>query len=132
MKKIIIMMLALVAMLAGHNMMAQKVLNDPSYSVHNYKHPNKAAYMKRIQDQQPVIYLEEVKDGQEENNSISQSDYKRMNASNSKIKKFRRVKAPVSNPGVAPASIGNYKQQFAPRMKKSEPKTQNVENIPVV
>ena len=100
---------------------AQKVMGDPSYSIHNYKHPNKAAYMKKVQDEKPVVYMEEVVEPQSDNysSSMSSSNYKGMNAGNSKIRKYRVGTAPAVSP-VGPAGNGNYKQQFAPRTRKTE------------
>ena len=134
MKKLLIIQLAIAAIFASHTISAQKVMNDPSYSTNNYKHPNKAAYMKKVQDEQPVIYLEEVKneEAKEDNSLTSASNYKGMNASNKKIKTYRVVNAPIYYPVIIPASTGNYKQQFAPRIKKAAKKTVEIQNIPVV
>ena len=134
MKKLLIFQLAIAAMFASHTISAQKVMNDPSYSTNNYKHPNKAAYMKKVQDEQPVIYLEEIKNDEvkEDNSLTSASNYKGMSASDTKIKTYRIVNAPIYYPVVIPASTGNYKQQFAPRRKKAAKKTEEFQNIPVV
>ena len=40
-----ILMIAILAMMGGFAF-GQRVVNDPSYSVNNYKHPNKARYAK--------------------------------------------------------------------------------------
>jgi len=122
------------AMLIGHNIHAQRVMNDPSYSSNNYKHPNKAAYVKKQQENQPVVYLEEVKDGEEkEENSLTASgNYKGMSPAKSKIKKFRVTSAPSYNPAFVPSSSGNYKQQFAPRQRKSQEKVKQTEETPIV
>lgn len=49
--------------LGGHAAFSQKsVKNDPSYSMHNYKHPNKAAYAKKHNlDDANEIKLSKVK-----------------------------------------------------------------------
>lgn len=49
--------------LGTHFVYSQKgVQHDPSYSVHNYKHPNKAAYAKKHKlDKNVVIETEPVK-----------------------------------------------------------------------
>lgn len=134
MKKLLIIQLAIAAIFASQTISAQKVMNDPSYSTNNYKHPNKAAYMKKVQDEQPVIYLEEVKneEAKEDNSLTSASNYKGMNTSDTKIKIYRIVNAPIIYPVVIPASTGNYKQQFAPRTKKAAKKTEEIKNISVV
>ena len=104
---------------------AQRVMSDPSYSINNYKHPNKAAYMKKKQDAQPVVYLEEVKDEntatENESGLNSSANYKGMSASKSKTKTFRVSNSPSAKPfHLAPSYNGNYKQQFQPRQKKQE------------
>ncbi len=105
---------------------AQRVMNDPSYSIHNYKHPNKAAYVKKQEDAKPVVYVEEVKDGsastQEENSLTSSGNYKGMSARKSKTKKFAASNSPSAIPyHLAPAnSNGNYKQQFPSRPRKEK------------
>lgn len=111
--------LALVAM-AAH---AQRA-NDPTYSVHNYKQPNKANYMKKQADARPVVYLEEVKEEgetQQDNSLSSSANYKGMHPSEAKTKKFVASDAPSARPyHLAPASNGNYKQQFGGRPRRRE------------
>lgn len=112
------------ALVATHAATAQKVMNDPSYSISNYKHPNKASYVKRQQDAQPVIYLEEVKEEETnaDNSLTSSANYKNMSASKAKTKKFRQTDEPsfYVAPRVSTAASGNYKSQFQGRPRKAE------------
>jgi hypothetical protein len=126
------------ATLTGNMVMAQRVMNDPTYSINNYKHPNKAAYMKKQQDAQPVVYVEEIKDetsAPKANNSLtSSSNYKGMSAEKAKTKKFRASDSPSAKPfHLAPSYGGNYKQQFHPvnRTRKAEPKNEEQPASPV-
>jgi hypothetical protein len=112
---------------------AQKVMNDPSYSIHNYKHPNKANYMKKQLEKYPTQYVEEVKDeeAKSENSLTSSANYKNMSASKSKMKKFRKTEDPdfyVVPKGSAP---GNYKMQFPVRKKKVEPTSESFVGKPL-
>jgi hypothetical protein len=116
---------------------AQRVMkNDPSYSVNNYKHPNKAALAKKQQDAQPVVYVEEIKDenAQAEDNSLTASaNYKNMSASKAKTKKFRQTDEPSFHvaPRVSASSYGNYKSQFQGRTRKTEVKNDQSVEVPV-
>ena len=128
-KNLAVVVFALVATQVIH---AQRVMNDPSYSTSNYKHPNKANYVKKQQDAQPVIYVEEVKDENEqkvENSLTSSANYKNMSASKAKTKKFKQTDEPsfYVAPRVTAASYGNYKSQFQGRPRKvqaSKPATE--------
>ena len=113
------------ALIASHAANAQRVMNDPSYSINNYKHPNKANYVKKQLDAQPVIYLEEIKDenSQRADNSLTSSaNYKNMSPSEARTKKFRQTDEPSFHvaPRVSSASSGNYKAQFPARTRKAE------------
>lgn len=125
----------LVVLLGLHMSYAQRVMNDPTYSPNNYKHPNKAAYMKKKLGSQPVVYVEEVTEensNKQDNSLTSSSNYKGMNASNSKIKKFRVTNAPAVAPlQMAPAQNGNYKQQFRPSQRKDKQAKEQTDSIPV-
>ncbi len=107
--------------------------NDPSYSIHNYKHPNKAAKMKAIADAQPERYLQEIKPqtAQEETGLTASANYKGMSASKSNTRKFA-----VSNSSedrgyfLANTSV-NYKQQFPARTKKIDRQENRTEQGPV-
>jgi len=126
------------AMVLGHMASAQRWKSDPTYSTSNYKQPNKAAYMKKQQDAQPVVYVEEVKDENavkaEENNMTTSANYKGMSASKTKTKKFRASDSPSAKPffHVSPAQQNaNYKQQFPTRERKSAAKEEQNSEIPV-
>ena len=113
------------ALVASHIANAQRVMNDPSYSINNYKHPNKANYMKKQLDAQPVIYLKEVKDEsapKADNSLTSSANYKNMSPSESKTKKFRQTDEPSFHvaPRVSTAASGNYKAQFPGTTRKTE------------
>lgn len=113
------------ALLASHIANAQKPSNDPSYSISNYKHPNKANYMKKQLYAQPVIYLEEIKEetSPKANNSLTSSaNYKNMSPSESKTKKFRQTDVPSFDVAhrISEVHNGNYKAQFPARTRKVE------------
>src|SRR6478735_1348238 len=73
---------------------AQNV-SDPTYSVHNYKHPNKAAKMKAIQDAKPEIYLEKTNKKEQLDNGLTASaNYKGLSASKSDVREFKISDAP--------------------------------------
>ncbi|MBC7390224.1 MAG: hypothetical protein H7329_13490 [Opitutaceae bacterium] len=118
MKKLMFLVLVCLTWLS-YQSYSQSTQNDPSYSVHNYKHPNKAARAKEIQDSKPVVYLEEIREeDQKESNSLTMDpNYKTMSPTKSKIKKYRVVAAPCSQPVNTVSNNGNYKQQFQPRTK---------------
>lgn len=121
-KTLTVVVFALVATQVAN---AQRVMNDPTYSINNYKHPNKANYMKKQLDAQPVIYLEEIKDenSQKADNSLTASaNYKNMSPSESKTKKFRQTDEPSFHvaPRISAAANGNYKAQFPARTRKTE------------
>jgi hypothetical protein len=95
--------------------------SDPSYSIHNYKHPNKAAKMKAIEDAKPEAYLvEDKKDAPKEENAMTASgNYKGMSPGKSKLRKFF-VSSSSSDRGYASSNApGNYKQQFPARTRKT-------------
>lgn len=138
MKKAKIVLAILVGLVISQISNAQRVMNDPTYSINNYKHPNKSAYMKKQQDAQPVVYVEEVKDENaiqaEENSMTSSGNYKGMSASKSKTKKFRASDSPSAKPffHVTPSQNSNYKQQFQARPRKEkESKEEQGQDIPV-
>ena len=118
-KSVAVVVFALVATQAANG---QRVMNDPTYSINNYKHPNKAEYMKKQQDAQPIEYVEEIKDADDnktENSLTSSSNYKHMSASKAKTKKFRRTDEPSFRTSAnIPAYSGNYKAQFPGRPRK--------------
>lgn len=123
MKKTAKGMLMILGIAAAATATAQpKYTNDPTYSVHNYKHPNKSAKMKAIQDAQPETYYMEVKPtkGTPDNSLSASSNYKGIKAENSSIKEFRRSEAPEAIPFFQGAPNANYKQQFPARTKKVE------------
>ena len=129
-------LVVIAAMTLSNSVNAQRVMNDPTYSEHNYKHPNKSAYMKKKHAEQPVVYLQEVKDEstqKEEQNSVASSaNYKGMSASKAKTKKFVATSAPEAAPYfLAPAGSGNYKQQFAPRQKKDNKENGQSNEVPL-
>jgi hypothetical protein len=105
------------------NAQAQK--NDPSYSTSNYKNPQKAAYAKKMQDNQPVVYIEEIKEVDEnsDKNSITaSSNYKAASPSRAKIKRFRLADKPAGSSSKVYAPVpSNYKMPYsAPRKSKVE------------
>jgi hypothetical protein len=113
------------ALVVSHVANAQRVMNDPSYSINNYKHPNKANYMKKKLDAQPVIYLEEIKEEsapKADNSLTSSANYKNMSPSESKTKKFKQTDEPSFHvaPKVSAIHNGNYKSQFPARTRKVE------------
>lgn len=101
---------------------AQSNVNDPTYSSHNYKHPNKAAKAKAIEDAKPTLFIQEVKQGEQRpDNSLSASaNYKGISAEKANYKQFSVSDAPVTIPFSIAPSNGNYKQQFPSRTKKME------------
>jgi hypothetical protein len=137
MKKIAIYFTVLLSWALAQVATAQRVMNDPSYSIHNYKHPNKSNYMKKQEDARPVIYVEEVKSetpAAEENSLSSSANYKGMSATKSKTKTFKVSNSPSAKPyHLAPAnSNGNYKQQFPARQRKTnESKEEETQKVPV-
>lgn len=121
MKKLLISTIVVGLSVLGAN--AQRI-NDPTYSSHNYKHPNKAEKMKRIEQSKPVVYLEEVNAAEknDENSLVASANYKGMQPSESRIKIFRETYAPEAAPFlVSNTASGNYKQQFVPREKNFVP-----------
>lgn len=100
-----------------------KYTSDPTYSVHNYKHPNKSTKMKAIQDAQPKTYYQEIKPSKDisDNSSLTaSSNYKGISAEKSSTKEFRRSEAPEAIPFFLGAPNANYKQQFPSRTPKVE------------
>ena len=91
--------------------------SDPSYSIHNYKHPNKAAKMKAVEDAKPKAYaVEDQADTPKQEYAMTASgNYKGMNASKSKSRKFSASSPSTDNGGAS----ANYKQQFPARTRKS-------------
>lgn len=121
--KIVSVLVAVALTQVVANAQAQK--NDPSYSTSNYKNPYKAAYAKQMQDNQPVVYIEEIKEVDEnsDKNSItSSSNYKAASPSRAKIKQFRLAEKPTSTPSRVYAPVpSNYKMPYsAPRKPKVE------------
>ena len=98
--------------------------NDPSYSTSNYKHPNKAEYARKIQEMQPVVYLEEVKELGEEtakNSLTASNNYKTSAPSNSKIKRFKLTEKPAKISNQNYISIpANYKMPFSSGSRKEK------------
>ena len=104
---------------------AQAPKNDPSYSTGNYKNPYKAAYAKQLQDNQPVVYIEEIKEVDEnsEKNALTASgNYKAAAApSHAKMKRFKQSDKPATPARVYAPIPGNYKMPYsAPRTPKVE------------
>jgi len=106
---------------------AQAHKNDPSYSTSNYKNPYKAAYAKQLQDNQPVVYIEEVKEvdeNSEKNSLTASSNYKAASPSKAKMKRFKIADKPNTSSRVYAPVPSNYKMPYsAPR----KPKVQKVE-----
>lgn len=102
---------------------AQAHKNDPSYSTSNYKNPYKAKYAKELQDKQPVVYIEEVKEvdeNSEKNSLTASSNYKAAMPSKGKMKRFKVADKPTSTRVYAPIP-SNYKMPYsAPRKAKVE------------
>ena len=105
-------------------------ISDPTYSIHNYKHPNKAAKMKAIAEAKPEIYVEQSNQGQarEENNLTASANYKGMSAGKSNIREFRVSNAPEARPFILGNTNANYKQQFPTRTKRTAVPVEKEEN----
>lgn len=104
-------------------------ISDPTYSVHNYKHPNKAAKMKAIEDAKPEIYLEQSnKREQADNGLTASSNYKGISAGKSDIKEFKVSQAPEARPYFLGNANRNYKQQFPSRSKHISTPSEKIEN----
>jgi hypothetical protein len=104
---------------------AQIDKKDPSYSTSNYKNPYKAAYAKKMQDNQPVVYIEEVKEideNSEKNALTASSNYKAVTPSKAKIKRFKIADKSVTRSSRVYAPVpSNYKMPYsAPRKQKVE------------
>ena len=101
---------------------AQKNVSDPTYSSHNYKHPNKAAKAKAIEEAKPTLNLREVKSAEQKpDNSLSASaNYKGISAEKANYKQFVVSDAPEAIPFIIEPRNANYKQQFPSRTKKIE------------
>lgn len=134
MKKILTSVAVLLGIMANTTIYAQNK-RDHTYSIHNYKHPNKAAEMRRIADEKPTVYLEEVNtDSNTPDDNLSaglSNNYKTLNPDNFRFKIFKVTDAPLVIPFIQPGSA-NYKQQFpargpepkiqpAPKLKRPEP-----------
>lgn len=106
--------------IASATTLAAQNVSDPTYSIHNYKHPNKAAKMKAIQDAKPDMYVEEIKPDKvrTENNLTASSNYKAMSAEKNSTREFRVSDAPEAVPFFIGAPNANYKQQFPSRTRK--------------
>lgn len=104
-------------------------ISDPTYSIHNYKHPNKAAQMKAIEDAKPEIYLEQSNKREQADNGLTASaNYKGINASKSDIKEFKVSDAPEAKPYFLGNANRNYKQQFPSRSKHTSSPSGRIEN----
>ena len=103
--------------------------SDPSYSIHNYKHPNKAAKMKAIEDAKPELYLKEIKSGapQEESGLTASANYKGMSARKTKTRQFEASASPEVRGYFLGNTSANYKQQFPARTRKSNAPESNTE-----
>ena len=110
---------------------AQIEKKDPSYSTSNYKNPYKAAYAKKLQDNQPVVYIEEVKEvdeNSEKNSLTSSSNYKALTPSKAKMKRFKVADKPANTSTRVYAPIpSNYKMPYSSPRK---PKVEKVEVQP--
>jgi len=106
--------------------------SDPTYSVHNYKHPNKAAKMKAIQDAKPEIYLEQTnKKAQADNGLTASANYKGISASKSDVREFKVSDAPEAKPFFLGNANRNYKQQFPATINHVETSGKSSTNSPV-
>ena len=100
--------------------------SDPSYSVHNYKHPNKAAKMKAVQDAKPEVYLEQTNREEEAAQGLTASaNYKGISSNKSNVKEFRVSDAPEAKPYFLGNTNRNYKQQFPSRNSHQEAPSKN-------
>jgi len=117
MKKMYTTVAVLLGIIANTTIYAQRK-QDHTYSIHNYKHPNKAAEMKRIADEKPEVYLEEVNADAGSDNNLSaglSNNYKAFNPERFRFKIFKVSKAPSINPFLPEPKFVNYKQQFPAR-----------------
>jgi hypothetical protein len=105
-KSIIFLISAILISLSGYG---QKWKSDPSYSVHNYKHPNKAAIAKKADTArlQNITYMEALV-------PVSRN-YKAQNVGVARKPQTVQV---MSLPSKNTLINGNYKQQFAPSARK--------------
>jgi hypothetical protein len=87
----------------------QKWKNDPSYSIHNYKHPNKADLAKKadLARLEEIPYVKAMV-------PVSRN-YK---AQNLQIARKPEVVSVISVPSRNATTNRNYKQQFAPSGRK--------------
>lgn len=92
--------------------------SDPSYSEHNYKHPNKALEMKEQKGGRPEVYLQEIKkdsnDGQQKNSLDAAANYKCISAEKSRTKRFAPSNQASAKPFHMETEVNNnYHQRFA-------------------
>jgi hypothetical protein len=78
-----------VIMLMAHLSWAQRINNDPTYSIHNYKHPNKAAYA-RLHNLDRCIPLEKTM-------VIENDNYKQIFNKPSCVVKFKIKSTPANS-----------------------------------
>jgi len=101
---------------------AQSV-NDPSYSEHNYKHPNKAEKIKNQKASKPEIYLQELKkdsNEQRENSLDAEANYKCVSAEKYRTKKFTTSSSVSAKPFHLETGVNNnYHQRFPSRQRSS-------------
>lgn len=112
-------MLAVVLGISAATVAGAQHTSDPSYSIHNYKHPNKAAKMKAIADARPEVFVEQTNQPQAkaDNNLTASANYKGMSSGKSGIREFRVSNAPEARPFLLGSTNANYKQQFPGRTK---------------
>jgi len=112
---------------------AQSV-NDPSYSEHNYKHPNKASKIKKQKGSRPEIYLQEIKkdsnNGQQENSLDAEANYKCISVEKSRTKKFTTSSSASAKPFHLETTLNNNYHQRFPIVKRQPSKRAKEKTIP--
>lgn len=109
MKAIIPVIILSLLFLNGLNAQDKKT-HDPSYSVHNYKHPNKAkiAKEKNLDDLNYVQYNEPTKENYKARHNYKQQNNKRKSNNEGAIVNTKKVEKNTNSV----FSKNNYKRQF--------------------
>lgn len=101
--------------------------SDPSYSEHNYKHPNKAQEIKKQKGSSPEVYLQEIKsesnENQHENSLVAEENYKCISVEKSKTREFRSSNSNTAKPFQLETTVNNNYHQRFPSTKKQAAKS---------
>jgi len=103
-----------------------QLVNDPSYSEHNYKHPNKALEIRKKKANRAEIYLQEIKkdnnDGQQKNSLDAQENYKCISAEKSRTKEFTTDSSDSAKPFRTETTLNNNYHQRFPAVRRQPSK----------